>query len=232
MTGHTNGLMPDSAEAHLVALLDATVDELQQRHDLLKAELAEVASKLTRYKKMQHAGEAPAPKPADKPPVRSSPRMRERVLGALRDGEPRTVRAIAETVGASRGIVDAAIKQLREDDLVRFAGKDTSVSNGTAPATWATFPDPDAPPAAAASLADGPIRPAKDATREKVLAAVREHGQPATFADIKERSGLSDVTTRNAVRALEQDGLLLEGVAETRADGKAAGKMPHIYTLA
>jgi DNA-binding Lrp family transcriptional regulator len=235
MTGHTNGLMPDSAEAHLVALLDATVDELQQRHDLLKAELAEVATKLTRYKKMQHAGEAPTPKPAksDKPPVHSSPRMRERVLAALRDaGEPRSVRAIAETVGASRGIVDAAIKQLREDDLVRFAGKDASVTSGMAPATWATFPDPDAPPAAAASLADGPIRPAKDATREKVLAAVREHGQPATFADIKERSGLSDVTTRNAVRALEQDGLLLEGVAETRADGKAAGKMPHTYTLA
>jgi transposase-like protein len=144
MTGHTNGLMPDSAEAQLVALLDATVDELQQRHDRLKTELAEVTVKLTRYKKLQGASEAPAPKPAkpDKPTMKSSPRMRERVLGALRDaGEPRTVKAIAETIGASRGIVDAAVKQLREDDLVRFAGKDTSVTNGVAPATWATFPE-------------------------------------------------------------------------------------------
>jgi hypothetical protein len=144
MTGRTNGLMPDSAEAQLVALLDATVDELQERHDLLKSELTEVTTKLTRYKKMQAAGEAPAPKPA-KPPakvgMKSSSEMRERVLAALRAaGEPRTVRAIAETIGASRGIVDAAVKQLREDELVRFAGKDTSVTNGVAPATWATFP--------------------------------------------------------------------------------------------
>jgi hypothetical protein len=145
MTGRTNGLMPDSAEAQLTALLDATVDELQTRHDLLKAELAEVTTKLTRYKKMQHAGEAPAPKPAkapDKPRMKSSPKMRESVLAALRDaGEPRTVRAIADAIGASRGIVDAAVKQLREDDLVRFAGKDASVTVGMAPAMWATFPE-------------------------------------------------------------------------------------------
>jgi transposase-like protein len=141
----TNGLMPDSAEAQLTALLDATVDELQTRHDVLKLELTQVAEKLKRYKQMQRAGQGPAPtapKAADKPTMKSSPKMRERVLAALRDaGEPRTVKAIAETIGASRGIVDAAVKQLREDDLVRFAGKDTSVTNGVAPATWATFPE-------------------------------------------------------------------------------------------
>ena len=144
MTGHTNGLMPDSAEAQLVALLDATVDELQQRHDLLKTELAEVSTKLTRYKKMQSAGQAPAPapaKPASKP-MKVSADLRERVFAALKDaGEPRTVRAIAEEVGVSRGGVDAAIKALRDEDRVRFAGKDTSVSVGMAPATWATFPE-------------------------------------------------------------------------------------------
>ena len=38
MTSHrvTNGPMPESAEAQPFALLDATVDELQQRHDLLE----------------------------------------------------------------------------------------------------------------------------------------------------------------------------------------------------
>ena len=101
MTSHppTNGLMPESAEAQLVALLDATVDELQQRHDLLKTELAETTAKLTRYKKMQGAGQALAPKPARGPaapaPKRTavSAELRERVFVALQEADgPRTVR--------------------------------------------------------------------------------------------------------------------------------------------
>jgi hypothetical protein len=140
----TNGLMPDSAEAQLTALLDATVDELQTRHDVLKLELTQVAEKLKRYKQMQRAGQGPAPKAskAAAKPMKVSSDLAERVFVALKDaGEPRTVRSIAETVGVSRGAVDAAVKSLRDDDRVRFAGKDTSVTVGMAPALWATFPE-------------------------------------------------------------------------------------------
>lgn len=231
MPARTNGFMPDSAEAQLTALLDATVDELEQRHDLLKAELTEVTAKLARYKKLQAAGEAPA----TKAPKGSSPRkqqvsadLAERVFGVLKAaGEPRTVRAIAEEVGVSRGAVDAAVKSLRDDERVRFAGKDTA-SRGTHPALWATFPEAPPPPPAV-----GPIRPPKDATRQRVLDAIRDHGQPATFAAIAERSGVGDVALRNAVHALEADGAIRDaGPAPERADGATHGKMPRTYVVA
>jgi hypothetical protein len=237
MPAHTNGFMPDSAEAQLSALLDATVDELQTRHDLLKVELAEVSTKLARYKKMQAAGEAPTSKPArgstpDGPKAKVSAALAERVFVALKDaGEPRSVRALSEQLSIARGSVDAAIKKLREDDRVRFAGKDTSVTIGVAPALWATFPElpePEPAPAGPASF-----RPAKAATRERVLDAVRAHGEPATLTDIIARSGVSEVAVRNAVRALQEDGALRDaGTAAVRADGATHGKMPHIYVLA
>ena len=146
MTGHTNGLMPDSAEAQLVALLDATVDELQTRHDLLKSELTEITAKLGRYKKLQGAGDAPTPKP--KKPVaptrhRGSAEMRERVLAALADaGEPIAGKAIAEQIGVSDATVYSVLNALREEEQVRWAGKG-EVERGTPPQLWALFPGGD-----------------------------------------------------------------------------------------
>ena len=145
MTSHpTNGLMPDSAEAQLVALLDATVDELQQRHDLLKSELAEVTAKLTRYRKLQGAGDAPAAKPkksaAPTPRARGSAEMRERILATLADaGEPISGKAIAEQIGVSDATVYTVLNRLREEEQVRWAGKG-EVERGTPPRLWALFP--------------------------------------------------------------------------------------------
>ena len=147
MTSHTNGLMPDSAEAQLVALLDATVDELQTRHDLLKSELTEITAKLGRYKKLQGAGDAPTPKPkkpvAPTPRARGSAEMRERVLAALADaGEPISGKAIAEQIGVSDATVYTILNVLREEEQVRWAGKG-EVERGTPPRLWALFPGGD-----------------------------------------------------------------------------------------
>lgn len=143
MTSHpTNGLMPDSAEAQLVALLDATVDELQQRHDLLKSELAETTAKLTRYRKLQDAGQASAPKPKKPAPSRGrgSAEMRERILATLADaGEPISGKAIAEQIGVSDATVYSVLNVLREEEQVRWAGKG-EVERGTPPRLWALFP--------------------------------------------------------------------------------------------
>lgn len=148
MTSHppTNGLMPESAEAQLIALLDATVDELQERHDRLKSELAEVTAKLTGYRKLQGVGAAPAPKP--KKPVapargRGSAEMRERILAALADaGEPISGKAIAEQIGVSDATVYTVLNVLREEEQVRWAGKG-DVERGTPPRLWALFPGGD-----------------------------------------------------------------------------------------
>lgn len=147
MTSHpTNGLMPDSAEAQLVALLDATVDELQQRHDLLKSELAETTAKLTRYKKLQGASDAPAAKPkkpAAPPRTRGSAEVRERILSTLADaGEPITGKAIADRIGVSDATVYTVLNRLREEEQVRWAGKG-EVERGTPPRLWALFPGGD-----------------------------------------------------------------------------------------
>lgn len=141
MTSHDGHQPPASAEAQLEALLAQTVIELEERHGALKAELADVTARLSRYKRMQGAGKPPAPKTAAKRgrPAGSTAAMRGRVLEALRAmDQPATVAAIAERLGVHQTTVSGALKGLRDDEAVRFAGRGETIGR---PVLWATFPE-------------------------------------------------------------------------------------------
>ena len=191
MTSHppTNGLMPESAEAQLVALLDATVDELQERHDLLKSELAEITAKLTRYRKLQGVGAAPAPKPAKTggaalaPPCRRSSRE-DRAALPRPTGRSRAARS-PRSIGVSRGAVDAASRSPRRR-ACRFAGKATRPRLRAA--TWATFPGGDEVAADAQNALRARRRERPRTTR--TAAGRRRPGRAASTADVADLAGL------------------------------------------
>ena len=145
MTSH-DGLAPDSAEAQLELLLSRTVDELQARHDALKAELDDVTKRLRHYRKMAEPAE-PAQKRtrsthgerAKAPSV--SQERQDLILGAIREaGEPIISSEIADRLGISRYSADTGIAALRERELIRFAGKGGKTGNAS---TWAPFPEVD-----------------------------------------------------------------------------------------
>lgn len=232
-----------SSRQQLLDQARASAAALSERRAVLVAELAEIDGELKAFHRAAAALDPtpPEPRPDDaKTParVRANPSrigpermaMIERVVRELANADPNGEVAqvdVRKQLGLGSSVMTNAFKQLRDANVIRFArverlgrGAGTKRYKLTRPALREDEPD------------QAPVRQAKTGTRQRVLDAFRALDGPVTYAAIKEQSGVSDVAVRNAIRALEAEGVLRGGLADQRADGKTYGKRPRTYVLA
>jgi hypothetical protein len=241
----TNGAGTMSVRDRVAAELRAAIDELTAQEDVLAEQLAALKAEkhdLERSLRPLTGEPAPGPKrraakgekPARATGTRVGPEKMARFEAAARemgagDAEFRQIDVLRHMgIGANSGMATYAFEQLREAGVIRLARQQRGPGGGkffrlTRPALREA-------PAGKAPVA--PIRPPKDRTRQLILDAVREHGRPATYAVISERTGVGDVALRNAVHTLQAEGALQDaGPAAARADGATHGKMPRTFVL-
>ena len=233
----TNGAGASSVRDRVADQLRAAIEELEQREMLVVAELSGIrAEKRDLEKSLQplmHDPSMPAPKrgrgKVRPTPARVGPERLAEIEQVARElirehGEVRQA-DVAKKTGYSSSVLTNAFMQLVEGGVLRLVRVQRGYGGGkfyglTRPAERQE-----------AQSTPGLIRPPKTATRDLIIAAIREHGRPATFAAIGKQSGVGDVAMRNAVHALVAEGVLRDAGTVPRADGKTAGKMPHAYEV-
>ena len=239
----TNGTATPSVRERVANELRAAIAELAEREAQIAAQLAVVKQERQALERsLRPLTDEPTPtqrKPGATRTVPSKvgPERLAEVEAAIRqlavgDGEFRQADVVKAT-GFSSSVITNAFGQLLDADppMIRLARVQRGFGGGkffrlTRPALRES-----PPPGSKVASVPPPIRPAKVATRERVLTAIREHDGAATFAAIKAASELSDVAVRNAVHALVADGEVEDAGTVPRADGRSGGKLPHAYQL-
>jgi ribosomal protein S25 len=242
----------------ILAQARAEHDRLLARRDELREELAELERDVKGYEKAMHALDPeyapPAPVKTGAQPKQVRPAAKRgvgperlaqieaaaREIAAENGGDVTQVQ-VRDRTGLSSAVMTGAFRMLRDNNVLRFArvdkkpgqGGQTKIYKLTRPAlrggaeSQLPLDDEDT------SAKPAPPRAPKEATRQKVIEAIKAHGQPVTRTVIIERTGIGDIAVRNTLSTLQEEGVVLDaGPASERADGLAMGKMPRTYTLA